>query len=194
MSIKILGGLAKGQALFVPPEHITRPTSVMLRRKVFDAVQELDQFHFYDFCAGSGAMGIEAWSRGAMSVTLLEPAPKALAILKRNCQTMGERFSAECAARPLKFGSQKFEQWLKRERVAGESVLFFDPPYKDHALYAVFREFVLTLEISGEVWVESDYMSGVAPEFFASWGDALKCYEHSDSWLARWKLPLQKTA
>ena len=73
MPLRILGGKAKGQLLKSPPENsITRPTSVMLKRKFFDAFQDLGEAHFYDLCAGSGSVGIEAWSRGVKQVELVE--------------------------------------------------------------------------------------------------------------------------
>ena len=57
MSIKILGGFARGQVLAVPKTDSIRPTSVMLRRRIYDFFQDLDGFYFLDICAGSGAMG-----------------------------------------------------------------------------------------------------------------------------------------
>lgn len=72
MAINILGGHAKGHALFVPPTSITRATTVMLRRKFFDAHQDLTNCLFIDLFAGSGAMGLEACSRGAERVILVE--------------------------------------------------------------------------------------------------------------------------
>jgi 16S rRNA (guanine966-N2)-methyltransferase len=63
MSIKILGGIAKGTILFLPDEKLTRPTLVLLKRKIFDAIQNFDGKIFIDACAGSGAIGLEAWSR-----------------------------------------------------------------------------------------------------------------------------------
>ncbi len=196
MSIKILGGLAKGQALFIPPENITRPTSVMLRRKAFDALQDLSDYHFYDLCAGSGAMGVEAWSRGALSSTLVEAHPKALATLKKNLAALKTKYGVHLEERPLTLVGMKLETWLSRdlERALQEKsgVVFFDPPYKDHALYQAFKDALSSCSFEGEVWVESDRLSGVSRDFFSSWGEPHKIYEHSDSWLARWKFPITK--
>jgi hypothetical protein len=72
MSIQILGGLARGRTLDVPTGNLIRPTSVMLRRRLFDARQDMSSFHFYDLCSGSGSVGIEAWSRGAEALFLNE--------------------------------------------------------------------------------------------------------------------------
>ena len=88
MSIRILGGLGKGHVLEVPPENITRPTSVMLRRKLFDRYQDISDYTFIDICAGSGAMGLEAISRGAKKVIFIENSQKALSILKKNIKSI----------------------------------------------------------------------------------------------------------
>lgn len=166
----------------------------MLRRKAFDALQDLSEFHFIDLCAGSGAMGIEAWSRGAKSVNLIEAHPKAQIITKKNVAGLKTRFSNELDLRPLTVVSAKAEQWLAKDlakfEVVGDVVLFFDPPYRDHKLYELFKEMLSTSKVSGEVWVESDRLSGVALKLFESWGEPHKVYEHSDSWLARWKFPI----
>ena len=65
MSLKILGGKAKGFTISVPPADTIRPMQVMLKRRVFDSYQNLEGVTFVDLCAGSGAVGLEAWSRGA---------------------------------------------------------------------------------------------------------------------------------
>ena len=160
----------------------------MLRRKVFDAVQRLDDFHFYDICAGSGAMGIEAWSRGAASVTFVESHPKALGVLQQNLKALQSKFQAESTERVLKLEKVKFEQWQKRSIANAPAIIFFDPPYKDHALYESLLNWTTTLSLTGELWVESDHLSGVLPSFFSALGEPERCYEHSDSWLARWKI------
>jgi 16S rRNA (guanine966-N2)-methyltransferase len=82
MSIKILGGVAKGFTLVTPSESITRPTSVLLKRRLFDFYQNLNGHYFIDLCAGSGSIGIEAASRGAYPVLLVESNPKAYKVIQ----------------------------------------------------------------------------------------------------------------
>ena len=71
MTLRILGGYLKGLKLDVN-EKTTCPTGVMLKRRIFDARQYLEGVHFIDLCAGSGSVGIEALSRGATKVSLVE--------------------------------------------------------------------------------------------------------------------------
>ena len=73
MSVKILGGFARGLNLLVPKGDLIRPTSIMLKRRVFDFFQRMDDKIFIDLCAGSGAVGLEAWSRGAQKFISTNP-------------------------------------------------------------------------------------------------------------------------
>ena len=84
MSLKILGGLARGFPLATPKSDTTRPTAVLIKRKLFDWRQHMDDYVFIDLCAGSGAMGFEAFSRGAQKVLLNELMRGAFLTLKDN--------------------------------------------------------------------------------------------------------------
>ena len=72
MTVKILGGVARGFPLALPRSDLTRPTSVLIKRKLFDWRQDLSGHTFIDLCAGSGAMGFEALSRSADKVVLVD--------------------------------------------------------------------------------------------------------------------------
>ena len=134
MSIKILGGFAKGFPIKSPPEKITRPTSVMLRRKFFDRYQDLSEIHFYDLCAGSGSIGLEAASRGASSVTFVESNKRALFTLEENTKAFSKKYSLES----LKVIKQSFLSVLEAIEFEPNSVVFFDPPYEKLDLYESF--------------------------------------------------------
>ena len=82
--MEILGGTAKGMSLKVPEGREVRPTSVRSRRALFDMLGDLAGRRFCDLFAGSGAVGIEAASRGASHVLLVEKAPAALAAVRSN--------------------------------------------------------------------------------------------------------------
>ena len=82
MSLRVLGGKFKGRPIEVPSSG-TRLTSVLLKRRLFDALQSLEGYHFVDLCAGSGAVGLEALSRGADSVTFVDTGKKQVNLIKR---------------------------------------------------------------------------------------------------------------
>jgi 16S rRNA (guanine966-N2)-methyltransferase len=88
---RIVAGVAGGRRLAVPPKG-TRPTSDRVREALFSAVQsavDLDGARVLDLYAGSGALGLEALSRGAASAVFVESAPGALAVLRKNIAAVG---------------------------------------------------------------------------------------------------------
>ena len=93
MSVKILGGVARGFPLALPRSDLTRPTSVMIKRKLFDWRQDLGGYTFIDLCAGSGAMGYEALSRGADKVVLVDSDKYAFMTMKKNRAALQRIFS-----------------------------------------------------------------------------------------------------
>jgi 16S rRNA (guanine966-N2)-methyltransferase len=89
--VRIVAGVAGGRRLAVPP-HGTRPTSDRVREAVFNTVQarrDLEGARVLDLYAGSGALGLEALSRGATHVRFVESDRRAAAVLCRNVQALG---------------------------------------------------------------------------------------------------------
>ena len=83
----ICGGRLRGVRLAVPPGLSTRPTRSRVREALFSIVgQQLPGARVADLYAGSGALGLEALSRGAAHVTFVEQDSRALACLRRNVQ------------------------------------------------------------------------------------------------------------
>jgi 16S rRNA (guanine966-N2)-methyltransferase len=88
---RIVAGIAGGRRLAVPPSG-TRPTSDRVREALFSALAHdpgLDGAAVLDLCAGSGALGLEALSRGAEHVLLVECDRRAVAVLRRNVAAVG---------------------------------------------------------------------------------------------------------
>lgn len=123
--MRVVGGLLRGRRLAVPPSG-TRPTSDMAREGVFSTLTsllgDLAGVRFLDLYAGSGAVGIEAWSRGA-TVTLVESAPKALATIRANVAELG-------AADGVSVVQGKAETVARDLASSGFDVVFADPPYE----------------------------------------------------------------
>jgi 16S rRNA (guanine966-N2)-methyltransferase len=173
MSIKILGGLARGRALDVPTGNAIRPTSVMLRRRLFDARQDLSGWRFCDLCAGSGSVGIEAWSRGVEELHLNEKNRHVFQITLKNISMLKKFYSHEIQQRKvsssnfdcLKFLNQFKINYQNRPLLDKErTILFFDPPYEDHDLYLnILDQFNLFQQswFVGELWIESDETKGI---------------------------------
>ncbi|NMH98841.1 16S rRNA (guanine(966)-N(2))-methyltransferase RsmD [Pseudonocardia acidicola] len=89
--MRIIAGRVGGRRLAVPPKG-TRPTSDRVREALFSALENdpgLDDAAVLDLCAGSGALGLEALSRGAGHALFVESDRRAAAVLKRNVADLG---------------------------------------------------------------------------------------------------------
>lgn len=122
---RIIGGTAGGRRLETPRGQATRPTSDRVREALFSAVESrtgsLDGLRFLDLYAGSGAVGLEAWSRGAGVVTLVEQDRRTAALISRNAVTLGFARARVVAASVATF--------LASPPAAPYDVVFADPPY-----------------------------------------------------------------
>lgn len=89
--MRIITGRAKGRQLKSPKSSATRPTTALVRGAMFSALDSVagDWDRILDLYAGSGALGIEALSRGAGWVDFVEKAPKCCAIIKENLKITG---------------------------------------------------------------------------------------------------------
>lgn len=185
MSLKIMGGMAKGQPLGLPKGNATRPTSALLKRRIFDSFQDLSGHHFIDLCAGSGSVGLEAWSRGAESVVFIENNKVTLKALKENITTIKRKFPEESHKRPLILSQVDAKKFVASLSLSGSTILFFDPPYLDHSLY---KELALPLISEASVdfiWIESDRQKGLPLTFWEEAGcTPKKVYWQGTSYLA----------
>lgn len=120
---RIVAGRVGGRRLEVPADS-TRPTTDRTREALFSALTAalggFDGVRFLDLYAGSGAIGLEAWSRGAASAVLVESAPSVLAVLRRNVAALADDAVVVVAARSEKAVS---------ELEGPFDVVFADPPY-----------------------------------------------------------------
>jgi 16S rRNA (guanine966-N2)-methyltransferase len=121
---RIVAGTAGGQRLTVPPYGV-RPTSDRVREALFSLLESrgvLEDAVVLDLYAGSGALGLEALSRGAMTATLVELDPRVCGAIKTNASTTNLRGALVRRASVTTF--------LKRPTDVVDLV-FVDPPYAD---------------------------------------------------------------
>ena len=124
--MRVIGGLARGRRILAPRGRGTRPTSDYLREVLFNLLaQQVEDRIFLDLYAGTGAVGIEALSRGAAGAVFVEHNRLTLAMLHRNLETSGFRDRAEVVPmevlrflRRAAYGSRRFD------------LIFLDPPYQ----------------------------------------------------------------
>jgi 16S rRNA (guanine966-N2)-methyltransferase len=137
---RVIAGAAGGRRLAVPPGNGTRPTSDRAREGLLSTWQSLlggplDGERVLDLYAGSGAVGLEALSRGASHTLLVEADARAARTIRENVKSLGLP-GAEVR-------SGKAEQIIQSAPTAPYDLVFLDPPYRvtDHDL----REILLTL-------------------------------------------------
>lgn len=122
---RIIGGAAGGRRLVTPRGVATRPTSDRVREALFSAIEawcgSLDGLRFLDLYAGSGAVGLEAWSRGAGVVTFVEQDRKTAAVIARNAEALGASRTNVVATSAATA--------LRKTPSAPYDIAFLDPPY-----------------------------------------------------------------
>jgi 16S rRNA (guanine966-N2)-methyltransferase len=126
--VRVVAGEHRGRTLRAPPGATTRPTSDRVREALFSILGSVDGLRVLDLYAGSGALGIEALSRGASSATFVESDRAALDAIRANLAAIGEAAEVVATDAPA---------WLRR--AAGERVfdlVFCDPPYDAAAAIA----------------------------------------------------------
>lgn len=125
--LKIIGGKLRSRKIKTIQGLETRPTLEKTRGVIFNTLQSryhLDEYEAYDLFAGSGALGLEAISRGASKAYFLEKNRKAYSLLQKNIKELG--VENQCESR-----CQDATQWLKSHRWNQQQNLFLlDPPYQ----------------------------------------------------------------
>jgi len=136
LAMRIIAGTFRSRGLAAPRGLSTRPTSDRLRETLFNVLAgRIEGTAFLDLYAGSGAVGMEALSRGAAFVTFVERAPAALKVLHGNLARLGIeggfRIHAGSVGGVLRATT---ESGRKPERYG---VVYLDPPYAEADEYAV---------------------------------------------------------
>jgi 16S rRNA (guanine966-N2)-methyltransferase len=121
--MRIIAGSRKGARIFAPKGHDTRPTSDRVRESAFSLIGPVDGATVLDIFAGSGAMGLEALSRGAERAVFVESDRAAAAAIERNLDKLGLRGATVLRTDAL--------QALAQEAQAGRryDLVLVDPPY-----------------------------------------------------------------
>src|ERR1043166_7291969 len=124
--MRIISGLYRGRVLKSPADGKTRPASDRLRETLFNVLAPSigDDSRFLDLCAGTGAIGIEALSRGAEFVTFVDRSKRACALIEENLDKLGV---PEDQTDVLNLTAENF---TGREHAPGWDLAFFDPPYE----------------------------------------------------------------
>ncbi len=125
--MRIIAGKYRRRRLKSPPSLQTRPTSDRLRETLFNILTpRIEGARFLDLCAGSGAVGIEALSRGAQHVTFVDQSRKMRALIAANLEAL------KAPQRNVQIVTAEAAEFLRRhsqKEAHPFDLIFFDPPY-----------------------------------------------------------------
>ena len=151
--MKIIAGKYKGQEIKTIAKNSTRPMMAQVRESIFNSLQfEIDNAKVLDLFAGSGSLGIESLSRGAVSVSFIEISKDVLKILKNNLINIEEETAV--------IGADVFKWIINCD--TKYDIIFIDPPfeYKNEILSELLDETVDILEDNGKIILHRHSSSG----------------------------------
>lgn len=167
-SVRITSGIYRGRCILTPGEG-THPMGERERLALFNKISEyLPGAKVLDAFAGSGALGIEAMSRGAASVTFVEKSPKAARIIRENLKTLGISGNVVLGDANKYTSEEKFD------------VILIDPPYDDimafsNPFFELKKGGILVLshpgeapELPGLTLLDSRKYAGAALSYYAN--------------------------
>ena len=132
MNIRLISGNFGGRQLTCPPGERTHPMGERIRGSLFNILGDLSGKIVLDAFAGSGAIGLEALSRGASQVTFIERDKVAQRIIGENITTLGVQDVT-------KLFRTSVAQWDEGDDKTYYDIIFADPPYHDLQLSTVRR-------------------------------------------------------
>lgn len=148
--MRVITGKAKGKPLRTLPGLETRPTSQRVKEGLFSAIQfDIEGRRVLDLFAGSGALGIEALSRGAAHCVFVDQSPEAVAMIRQNLQSTGLAAQSQVICREASAflahtrGEQPFD------------LVFLDPPYQYPQLLSILTQVSARVPKGGIVTCET---------------------------------------
>ena len=150
--MRIISGTARGTKLYTLEGQATRPTLDRVKESLFNIIQnEIIDSNFLDVFSGSGAIGLEAASRGAKKVILCDKSKDAINIISRNIEKTHLKENVELY-------NLDYETLLKNKVKEKMDIIYIDPPYNsDFAIKSV--EYIISQKIADEnsiIIIETD--------------------------------------
>jgi len=145
--MRIISGEYRGRVLKSPADKRTRPTSDRLRETLFNVLApRIDSdTRFLDLCAGTGAIGIEAISRGAGYATFVDKSARSCALIEENLDLLCVPEEQTEVVRNVA------EKFVARQYPAAWNIVFYDPPYQEN-----YRSFLFEFAANASVLLAPD--------------------------------------
>ena len=150
--MRIIAGALKGRVLS-PVKGRTRPTAAKVREAIFNILgAAVAEARVLDLFAGTGALGIEALSRGAATAVFVEDQPSALKGLRRNLETLGLAERSQVLPLPVAAALRKLSA-----RGAPFGLVFLDPPYGGEVAQATLAALAASPLLLPQAWVVAEH-------------------------------------
>jgi 16S rRNA (guanine966-N2)-methyltransferase len=135
--MRITGGQAKSRVLASPKGLKIRPTTDQVREAIFNIIgQDLSGLKVLDLFAGTGSLGLESLSRGALSALFIDSSQESVNLIKKNLAICGYKGSGAVLRRDLRRGIP-LNHLLTKEII---DLVFLDPPYRDNIISFLLKE------------------------------------------------------
>lgn len=181
--MNVIAGMYRGKRLSAPEGSHVRPTGSKVREAIFDILgPAVEGIVFLDLYAGSGAVGIEALSRGAASCAFVEENPKALRYLRGNLEAL----NPPSKWRLLPFPAVKALKVL-RDTGFRADILFADPPYACKEWPSILLSLPKYGVTTPSFIAVLEHASAVPPQAPQEWGDPRR-YRYGDTSLAVYRV------
>lgn len=147
--MRIIGGTRRGKRLFTPRNRAIRPTADRVRESIFNILADrISDSRVLDLFAGTGAMGLEALSRGAKHAVFIDNYPAALMLIDRNIRACDWTDRADIIRWDLRRN-------LNCIQSPNESftLVFIDPPYESQLIATILTHLDHSGTLAGEAWV-----------------------------------------
>ncbi len=159
--MRIIAGEYRGRVLKSPNDSKTRPTSDRLRETLFNILNPRidDETRFLDLCAGTGAIGIEAISRGAKFSTFIDKSRRACGLIEENLDLL------KIPEEQTEIICNSAENFVSRSHENGWDIVFFDPPYKNEykiVIYEIGNSEMNLLNEDGVLVVEHHFKNNLS--------------------------------
>ncbi len=158
--MRIIGGIYRGRRLRAVEGLAVRPTSDRLRETLFNILApRIEGSRFLDICAGSGAVGLEALSRGASEATFIDNSRRACSVIEANLQALAVKREATVINRDAVAALKRLAEESKQFDIA-----FLDPPYASGIYAAIMHELATTALLSNDSIVIVEHRAKAPPE------------------------------
>lgn len=160
--LRIIAGCWRGRKLSFAPVAGVRPTPDRVRETLFNWLSPvIRDARCLDLYAGSGALGIEAASRGAASVVMVDSHPQVVASLREQLQLLG--------ASQVEVVQSTVEGWLSSARAEPYDIVFLDPPFRKGLLPACIDALESAGWLATDAWVYIEAESSLEPALPDNW-------------------------